>query len=252
MQMIKNKLDFKKENQIAWEHNTDYWLHNPLRQVEDTKIFFKKKLAELVIPNMAIIDMGCGSGWLLDFLLELNVPFTYLGLDFNKKFIDYLREKYSDISFASFDFVDFEEPIDKKYFSSADVVFNCFNFFETANLENAFENAAQMLKPSGKLIIFTIEVTYLILAVSSSMEEFKVKLKNYEEIKSKGEVPYFFQNIDMGDSESKELKYASVLYSLDDYYKHAKKFNMRIADFGEVIKTSKYLPKVYQYIAFAK
>lgn len=250
--MIKSKLDFKKENQIAWEHNTDYWLHNPLRQVEDTKIFFKQKLAESVIPDMFVIDMGCGSGWLLDFLLELNIPFKYLGLDFNKKFIDHLQNKYSNIPFASFEFVDFEEPIDKKHYSSADIIFNCFNFFETANLENAFGNAAHMLKPSGKLVIFTIEVTYLILAVSSSMEEFKIKLKTYEEIKNKGEVPYFFQNIDMGDSESKDLKYASVLYSLDDYHKQAKKFNMYFSDYGEVIKTSKYLPKVYQYIVFAK
>ena len=94
MQMIKSKLDFKKENQIAWEQNTDYWLHNPLRQVEDTKTFFKQKLAESIRPDMSIVDMGCGSGWLLEFLLELNIPFSYRGLDFNKKFVDYLQEKY--------------------------------------------------------------------------------------------------------------------------------------------------------------
>lgn len=250
--MIKSKLDFKKENQIAWEQNTDYWLHNPLRQVEDTKTFFKQKLAESIRPDMSIVDMGCGSGWLLEFLLELNIPFSYRGLDFNKKFVDYLQEKYSNIPFASFDYVDFEEPIEDIYHNSADIVFNCFNFFETANLETAFENAAQILKPSGKLVIFTIEVTYLILAVSDSMEEFKTKLKIYEDIKGKGEVPYFFQNIDMGDSENRELKYASVLYSLDDYYKQAKKFKMIFNDYGEVVKTSKYLPKVYQYIVFKK
>ena len=44
---------------------------------------------------------------------------------------------------------------------------------ETADLDMAFSNAVKMLKPNGKLVIFTIEYTFLILALSHSMEEFK-------------------------------------------------------------------------------
>jgi|GEM_PF-2258252 SAM-dependent methyltransferase len=250
MLMIKNKNEFKKENQENWKINSDFWLNNPLRQVEDTKIFFKEKLKEITKSGVTIVDMGCGSGWLLDFILELNIHFFYIGLDFNKKFIEHLSLKYAHISNVSFEYIDFEEELPNKFLHCADIVFNCFNFFETANLDAAFSNGSKMLKPKGKLVIFTIEYTYLILAVSDDMNSFKKNLKIYEEIKSKGEVPYFFQHIDLGDRESENLKYASVLYSFDDFFKQAKRNQMTLADYGEVVKTSKFLPKTYQYIVF--
>ena len=232
--------------------NADYWLHNHLRQVEDTKDFFKEKLKKIIKPGMTVVDMGCGSGWLLDFLLELDVPFTYIGLDFNNRFVNSLKEKFSSISNASFETVDFEEEVPSKFHCRADIVFNNFNFFEIANLEIAFANAVNMLKPHGKLVVFTIDYIYLILAVSNSMEEFKSKLKIYEKIKSKGEVPYFFQNIDLGDKVSKYLKYATVLYSFNDYFQQAQNSQLSLVDYDEVIKTSKFLPKIYQYIVYKK
>ena len=252
MKTIINKVRFKKENLNSWKHNTKFWLNNPLRQVEDTKVFFKGKLKSVIKPGMAIIDMGCGSGWLLEFILELNIPFSYIGLDFNPSFIKHLKAKYSHLPNVSFEIIDFEKRIPQRYRHRADIVFNCFVFFEIANLTAAFDGAVDMLKPCGRLIIFTIDYTYLILALSHSMKEFKTYLKLYERMKSKNKAPYFFQNIDLGNSESKNLKYASVLYSLDDFYKQAKKHEMSLFDYGEVVKTSKYLPKTYQYMLFAK
>lgn len=252
MQPLKDIIQFRKESQECWEKNADYWSHNYLRQVEDTKIFFKEKLKDIIKSGMTVIDMGCGSGWLLDFLLELDIPFTYIGLDFNNRFIYSLKEEFSSVSNASFETVDFEEKVPDKFLHRADIVFNCFNFFEIANLDTAFANAINMLKPHGKLVIFTIDYTYLILAVSNSMEEFKSNLKTYEEIKSKGEIPYFFQNIDLGDKVSKDLKYASVLYSFNDYFQQVQKYQMSLVDYCEVVKTSKFLPKTYQYIVYKK
>ncbi|MBZ0328288.1 MAG: class I SAM-dependent methyltransferase [Altibacter sp.] len=250
MKMLKSKFDFRKENQKNWEKNSTYWLNNPLRQVEDTQSFFKKKLLSLVKPNMTIIDMGCGSAWLLEFLLELDIDFKYIGLDFNPIFIKHLKNKYHSKSNVEFIEIDFEEGIPKKLIQKADIVFNLFTFFENSDLDTAFSNAHQMLKANGELVIFTIDCIFLILAVSRNMEEFKEKLKMYEEIKSTGEVPYFFQNIDLGDAESEDLKYASVLYSFDDYYKQANLLGMKLSDYGEVVKTSKFLPKTYQYMVF--
>lgn len=246
------KDEFKSENKRGWEANSNYWLNNPLRQVEDTKPFFKEKLRQMVRPDMTIVDMGCGSGWLLDFLLELGIPFSYIGLDFSPKFIAHLKNKYSRLPFVSFEVVDFEELIPQRLHASADIVFNCFNFFEVLDLDVAFANAVWMLKPKGQLVVFTIDAIYLALAVSKDMSEFRKNLREYEVMKTSGEIPHFFQNIDLGDAESKDLKYASVLYSLDDFFKQAKKNSMCLIDYGEVIKTSKFLPKTYQYIAFSK
>lgn len=252
IQMLNNKEKFKLENLESWYKNTDYWLTHPLRQVVDTQFFFKEKLKRLIEPNMYILDMGCGNAWLLEYIIELDLPFTYKGIDFNQKFIRYLDDKYHSMPNVSFELIDFEIDIPIHLINQYDLVFNCFNFFETANIDIAFSNAVKMIKRQGKLIIFTIETAYLILGISRDMAEFKANLKMYEDIKSKGEVPYFFQNIDLGDSESTELKYASVLYSLDDYFKKAKQYNICMDDYGEVVKTSKYIPKTYQYIVFRK
>lgn len=248
--MLKSKFDFRKENQKKWEVNSTYWLNNSLRQVEDTQVFFKKKLLGLVEPNMTIIDMGCGSAWLLEFLLKLEIDFNYIGLDFNPMFIEHLEKKYQSKSNVEFIEIDFEERIPSNLLKRADIVFNLFTFFENSDLDSAFSNAQSMLKENGDLVIFTIDCIFLILAVSKDMQEFKEKLIMYEEMKSIGEVPYFFQKIDLGDSESENLEYASVLYSFDDYYKQASKFKMSLSDYGEVIRTSKYLPKTYQYMVF--
>ena len=250
IRMLNDKEKFKLENLRNWHKNTDYWLNNPLRQVEDTKEFFKSKLKDLILPNMSILDMGCGSGWLLDFLIELQIPFTYKGIDFNKKFINHLNKKYLSLTNASFEIVDFEQEIPVHLINEFDLVFNCFNFFETANLDNAFDNAQKMKKEQGKLIIFTIDNMYLILGVSKTMEDLKTNLYTYERLKNKNETPYFFQKIDFGDSESENLKYASVLYSIGDYYKKAKEYDMNLIDYGEIVKTSKFIPKIYHYIVF--
>ena len=107
-----------------------------------------------------------------------------------------------------------------------------------------------MKKEQGKLIIFTIDNMYLILGVSKTMEDLKTNLDTYERLKNKNEIPYFFQKIDFGDSESENLKYASVLYSIGDYYKKAKEYDMNLIDYGEIVKTSKFIPKIYHYIVF--
>ena len=248
--MLLDKIEFKNENLHNWTNNTDYWLNNPLRQVEDTKDFFIPKLNNLLINAQSILDMGCGSAWLLEFVRQLNLEIQYSGFDFNSKFIDSLNVKYQNDKNSKFYCIDFETEVPKEHLKSFDIVFNCFNFFETADLDMAFSNAVKMLKPNGKLVIFTIEYTFLILALSHSMEEFKEYLKIYDQAKNKGVVPYFFQNIDLGNAESETLKYASVLYSFDDYFKQATKLNMKLEDYGEIVKTAKFLPKTYQYFVF--
>ena len=78
-----------------------------------------------------------------------------------------MNKKYQSLTNASFEIVDFEQEIPVHLINEFDLVFNCFNFFETANLDNAFDNAQKMKKEQGKLIIFTIDNMYLILGVSN-------------------------------------------------------------------------------------
>ncbi len=246
-----SKLEFKKENLECWKKNTNYWLNSPLRQVEDTKSFFTNKLKEILFNNCIIFDLGCGSGWLIDLIQELNISVKYIGIDFNKKFIDFLNGKFNNSNYE-FILADLEEPLNQKYYNKADFVFNNFNFFEIANLESAFDNAYQFLKKDGSLIISTIDVTYLVVAISKNFDEFKQNLVDYEKTKNGGNVPYFFQPIDLGYASSNNLRYASVLYSLADYFRLAKSKGLSLIDYDEIICTSRFIPKIYQYIQFSK
>lgn len=254
LESLNNKLEFKNRNLKSWEKNTSFWLNSELRQLTDTKDFLLKKIPTLfdktsgLKPN--VIDMGTGSGWALDILNELGVDCKFIGLDFNENFISHLNEKYKKNVNAQFLNIDLELPLPESLIEKADVVFNFFNFFETANIETAFKNASLLLKPSGKLVIMTIDNYYLMMALSKTMDELKEIMKTYDEKRTKDEVPFFFQKIDMGNAESDVYEYASVLYSFDDYFKQAQKNGMRLSDYGEVVKTAKYIPKVYKYIVF--
>lgn len=252
IKFLDDKLHFKNENHNGWLINTDYWLHSPLRQVEDTKDFFRKKLKELIFEGCIIYDLGCGSGWLLDFILELNININYVGFDFNEKFIENLQNKYKGKKNLEFVLTDLEKPLTEKYLSKADFAFNNFCFIEIADLPSAFENSYKTLNNNGSLIIATIDVTYLVVAVSNTYEDFKKNLIKYDEVKAQGKVPYFFQPIDLGNGASNQLKYASVLYSLADYFKLAKARGMILKDYDEVNCLTRFIPKIYQYMQFSK
>ena len=185
-------------------------------------------------------------------LNESSIKCNFIGLDFNPLFIEYLSKKNSQLDYAQFRTVDLEEDLPSDLIGKADYVFNFFNFFEIANLEKAFNNASLMLKPGGKLIVMTIESLYLMFALSKNLDELKEVLKIYEEKKNKNEIPFFFQKIDLGNSESDEYEYASVLYSVKDYLSEAKKNKLMLLDFDEIVKTSRYIPKVYQFMQFQK
>jgi len=254
LESLNNKLEFKERNRRSWERNTEFWLNSELRQLTDTKEFLLQKIPLLFAKGSSelpvVVDMGTGSGWALDLLSELNIKSQFIGLDFNEKFIEHLKQKVFSSSTVEFHCIDLEEDIPENFLNKADIVFNFFNFFETANIEKAFHNAVAMLKPQGKLAIMTIDSYYLMMALAKTMGELKEVLREYEEKKAKGEVPFFFQKIDMGDAESESYEYASVLYSFEDYFKEAQKNELKLIDYGEVVKTAKYIPKVYKYIVF--
>ena len=256
LEHLQDRVAFKERNLKSWKRNADFWLHTPLRHFVDTENFLSERLPPLfekfdsVVPT--VIDMGTGSGWALDLLRRHGVNCQFIGLDFNPLFIEHLNSDHKDDPCASFLLNDLEDELPASLHGTADIVLNFFNFFEIANIQSAFRNATMMLKPGGKLVMMTIESYYLMFALVQSLSELRMLLAEYEERKSIGDVPYFFQKIDLGDSESTEYEYASVLYSFADYYKEAKKNMLHLIDYDEVVKTKKFIPKVYQYFVFEK
>lgn len=248
---------FKKKNQKHWNENTAYWTSNSLRQVEDTSAYLEVKLKKHFGTNQQnknyiIYDFGYGNCWLLELLLKLKINFQYVGFDFNKEFISIYEKKYKDFDNVSFVFQDLEQPIDEKYVNKADYVFTLFTLFEIPQADKVFKNISLCLKEKGNLIMLSIDSFYLMLALSNNLPELKSILKKFDDFKLKGKVPYFFQDIDLGNGTSEVLKYASVLYTTSDYLKFAKNVELELIEFDEIVKTAKFMPKIYQYYDFKK
>ncbi|BBD62738.1 membrane-associated protein (plasmid) [Nostoc sp. HK-01] len=82
-----------------------------LNERAETRDFsvFANLLSDVVIePNYSLLDIGCGKGELLDYLM-LNLPYShkldYLGIDIVPAFISAAKEKYPRRKFQKYNFV---------------------------------------------------------------------------------------------------------------------------------------------------
>lgn len=245
---------FRRDRANAWSEASDYWLKGDLRQVTDvgdeivSRVLDSLPLASGDEP--LLVDVGCGEGWLGRRILDAAPTVRYVGLDSNERFVSELQKRHANSTRAEFLVYDVEERSSIGVTrGSADVVANCFNFFELADLETAMENSAAMLRVGGTLLIATIDEFSLILAGSKTLEDYRSNLADYQNIPG---VKYYFQPIDLGQGESKALKYASVLYSLPDYLSSAHGVGLVLDSYTEVVRTARPIPKVYRLLSFKK
>lgn len=242
---------YRKRRREAWSHNTAYWLSSPLRHVTDVGDFICNRTLALVSSSerrpAVIIDMGCGSCWLLEKLATVSSAFTYIGIDNNEEFIAVARARYAHLANASFVLADVDMRVTLP--QQADIVVNAFNFFELANLEVGMKNAASWLRPGGKLFMSTIDKTYLLLALSSDWAGFHHNLATYE--KTAG-VKFDFQKIDLGFGPSAELEYPSVLYTTQDFLEAGVEAGLGFGSYAEQAFTARPIPKIYCHFEFVK
>lgn len=242
---------FRQRRDDAWAKNGNYWLSEPLRHVVDVGQVIVEKInrfcAGLPGPAPVIVDMGCGSCWLLEMLLQGQQSFRYVGVDNNSEFIKAAEETFATIPNASFLFADLDMRVDLDL--KADLVINAFNFFELADLDRGMANAASWLAPEGRLLMSTIDKTYLILALSTDWEEFRNNLKSYQLASG---IKYDFQKVDLGDRLSGELEYPSVLYNTQNFIESAKSVGLSLVSYTEDVFTARAVPKIYCHLEFGR
>ncbi len=242
---------FRKRRAVSWQRNVDYWLSSPLRHVADVGEYITDRAqaacSDSGVKQPILVDMGCGDGWLLRRLEQRHVGLTYYGLDFTREFIDHGRAEFAQLDKVIFELVDLERRCDRDF--GADLVVNAFNFFELSDLDEAFANASRFLKPGGVLQVSTIDKTYLLLAVSTDMDDLRRKLRLYQTLPG---IKYCFQPIDLGDQLSATLEYPSVLYSTEDYLNAARKQDLMLLRYTEHPFTASSVPKIYCHFEFQK
>ena len=248
---LSDKELYQQRLRRAWAKNGAYWLSAPLRHVVDAGDFIMEAIGNILAPLgdrlPVVVDMGCGSCWLLDRLLASGRPVRYIGVDSNKEFIDSAVDRYSCYESVSFVLGDLNTALDIGI--EADLVVNAFTFFELSSLDQAMANAASWLSPAGTMLMSTIDKTYLILALSSDWEDFHENLRTYQEFDG---VKYGFQKIDLGDGPSADLEYPSVLYSTQDFILSAERSNLKLTRYREQPFTARAIPKIYSHLEFSR
>ena len=133
---------------------------NPWEQSADGDLNYKKyydfsraRLAEAIknIENKkTILEVGCGAGFVLNFLAD-NLPGSSLsGVDISSIAIEHARQKFPKHNYTVGDIGSLEFAAEKKYDI---VIFNQILWYILENLETAVFNAHKLLRPGGHFLI---------------------------------------------------------------------------------------------------
>ena len=145
---------FRHRRELAWRKSSAYWLNSPLRHVDDVGETIATRVEELCTQSSrsrpVVLDVGCGSGWLLAEIRRRAVSVVYIGIDSNRAFIDHCRSTFPKFSNIRFELVDLEEDR-KSRIQLADVAVSSFVFFELCDLNRGFLNVAKGLRPGCRV-----------------------------------------------------------------------------------------------------
>ncbi len=254
MFLIKSAANFKKENLALWRANSAFWLESKMRHLEH----ISPALAGLLLRFMQtrgrgrkhchIADIGCGEAWLLRLLFSIKKPFQYTGFDFNPSFIDHLRTTWSSNPNVQFLRHDVSKPYPRRFAGQFDLAVNCFNFFEVPDAQDAYRNAARLLRTGGNLLVVTIDPVMQILAVSKTRKTFLRNLKLYERFKHQ---LGYNKRIDVSGERTSRI-YRGILYSSAQFVQMARRAGLSIVDYNEVVKTGSPTPQIYDFLLFSK
>lgn len=232
---LTDKGAFKISNLENWRNNATFWLEGRMRHLEDVGDAVRDRVLRLMssVGGGLVLDMGCGDGWLLRRVREKSTSMSYVGLDFNDLFISALRHKHRSDQSASFDIVDFERATPEEMKGIADVVVNCFNFFELPQLREGFAFAASALRPGGHLLAVTIDPIMQMLSITNTREELDGLLQAYELEK---DTLAYDKEIDVGGEHTGRV-YKAVMYSAADFVAAGTEAGLTLTAYDEVIVT---------------
>ncbi|MFA5871263.1 MAG: class I SAM-dependent methyltransferase [Parcubacteria group bacterium] len=112
-----------------------------------------KKVLETITSqspvNGSLLDLMCGTGYLLSLIAGQRKDLSLLGVDLNKKYIDYAKEKYPGINFEVGDVL-FWEP---KGLFDVVICTGSVHHIPYEKQEKAVERMASMVKADGFCII---------------------------------------------------------------------------------------------------
>ncbi|MFX1409209.1 MAG: class I SAM-dependent methyltransferase [Promethearchaeota archaeon] len=168
---ILNKTTDKKKKIISNYNKTAYFYDNRYREIQEQKykVILNKNYR---LKSKVILDVGCGTGLFLEFIIELKgqsnyIPFIYVGTDISWKMLKIFRIKFQKLKLKSeFNLVlaDVENiPFRDDIFHS---IFSLTSFQNLPNIDKAVKNLYRVGQNEA-------DITISILKKKSNLTELK-------------------------------------------------------------------------------
>ena len=141
--------------------------------VKEYESYPRKRMQKLIPylnlkPNEALLDVGCGPGWLLD--MTAGTIGRYVGIDFSKEFIQGANARLAEMNIpnARFECSDIVEFCQKNVgvFDKA-TLFDVSHLIEDPKLLPIYRAIRSTLKPGGRLYIHTLNSDYFLELLKS-------------------------------------------------------------------------------------
>jgi len=142
-----------------------------------------KNLSSFITPEMKVLDVGCGVGYLSRHLSNLGAVVT--GIDISPKLIEFAKEKVSDVKFIVGDI--FEQDIKEKF----DVILfaDSLEHFSPETLDDRFRKLIENITNDKTLIYVNIpDKNFMVFIAENHSEKKQIEDNAY----SVGEVVSLF------------------------------------------------------------
>ncbi len=139
---MRDNIFYEKFGGSWYETVTNFWF--PERHQKLIALIQQK-------PNGSILDVGCGTGKMLEAIRNKFPNLTLHGIDLSESMISFAKQNYLNSSFS----VGSAEnlPFEKEKF---DILTNSISFHHYTNPEQAIREAYRVLKPTGQFLLMDI------------------------------------------------------------------------------------------------
>ncbi len=111
-----------------------------------------KKFASHLKENSTVLDLGCGSGYITNYLHKLNL--NAIGIDFSQEMIKIAKQKYLESKFLCTDFSDVKQHFEENSVDGLIAIYSLY-FIPKEKFESVLKSLSKILKSNGEFLFVT-------------------------------------------------------------------------------------------------
>lgn len=170
-----------------------------INEINDFALQFNK--------GSTILDLGCGSGYITNYLCDLDM--NAIGIDFSKEMIKIAKTKYPKLNFLVEDFIDIENHFEESSVDGLIAIYSLY-FIPREKFEVMLSSFSKVLKARGKFLFVTQIGKGENLITTPLMEENNINDKLYVNYYMKDELERVL------NENNFSIKYLASKYDYDE------------------------------------